>query len=134
MKRRKQKPKRKIPITIEQVPETVDICTEEYHRNWSKKECLTEIPVYNNSEGPVADLFPDTSPTAIFLTLFEGIHDHIVYQTNLYATKKNLNLNIKPYEVLNFIGINFLMGYHKLPSWKNYWSCAPDLTVPIIAK
>jgi len=49
------------------------------------------------------------------------------------AHKQNLNLNIKPYEVLIFLGINFLMGYHKLPSWKHYWSCAPDLSVPFVA-
>lgn len=67
------------------------------------------------------------------MTLFEGILDHIVYQTNLYGTQKSLNLNLKPYEVLNFMGINFLMGYHKLPSWKYYWCCAPDLSVPFVA-
>jgi len=61
------------------------------------------------------------------LNLFEGILDHIVYQTNLYGTQKYLNLNIKPYKVLNFLGINFLMGYHRLPRWKHYWNCAPDL-------
>lgn len=132
LKKTKPKPKKDKPITIEHVPVTEDV-TDEYHRIWRKKESKTDVPSYNNSEGPVEDLFHDTSPTGVFLTLFEGILDHIVYQTNLYGTQKNLNLNIKPYEVLNFLGINFLMGYHKLPSWKHYWSCAPDLSVPFVA-
>lgn len=113
-------------------PVTEDV-TDEYQRIWRKKESKTDVPSYNNSEGPVEDLFLDTTPTGVFLTLFEGILDHIVYQTNLYGTQKNLNLNIKPYEVLNFLGINFLMGYHRLPSWKHYWNCAPDLSVPFVA-
>ena len=131
LKKTKPKPKRKKPITIEHVPVTAGV-TDEYNRIWKKKECTTDVPSYNNSEGPVEDLFPDTSPTGVFLSLFDGILDHIVYQTNLYATQKNLNL--KPHEVLNFMGINFLMGYHKLPSWKHYWCCAPDLSVPFVAQ
>jgi len=35
--------------------------------------------------------------------------------------------------MLNFIRINFFMGYHKLPSWKNYWSTCPDLDVNLIS-
>ncbi|XP_008189411.1 piggyBac transposable element-derived protein 3-like, partial [Acyrthosiphon pisum] len=132
LKKTKPKPKKNTPVTTEHAPVTEDV-TDEYHRIWRKKESKTDVPSYNNSESPVEDLFLDTSPTGVFLTLFEGILDHIVYQTNLYGTQKNLNLNIKPYEVLNFLGINFLMGYHRLPSWKHYWSCAPDLSVPFVA-
>lgn len=35
--------------------------------------------------------------------------------------------------MLNFIGINFFIGYHKLSSWKNYWSTCPDLGVKLIS-
>ncbi|XP_015376727.1 PREDICTED: piggyBac transposable element-derived protein 2-like [Diuraphis noxia] len=132
IKKSKQSNLKKTKPKKNTAPVTEDV-TDEYHRIWRKKECKTDVPSYNNSEGPVEDLFLDTTPTSVFLTLFEGILDHIVYQTNLYGTQKNLNLNIKPYEVLNFLGINFLMGYHRLPSWKHYWSCAPDLSVPFVA-
>jgi len=32
-----------------------------------------------------------------------------------------------------FIGINFVMGYNRLPSWKDYWSTSNDLGVKIIS-
>ncbi|KAJ8886481.1 hypothetical protein PR048_012692 [Dryococelus australis] len=41
-------------------------------------------------------------------------------------------LNLKEGELLGFLGINFLMGYHKLPLWKHYWSTSEDLGVPVI--
>lgn len=58
----------------------------------------------------------------------------IVYQTNLYATQRGKNLNLKSDKLLVFIGINFLMGYHRVPSVKDYWSAADDLNVrPVVA-
>ena len=32
------------------------------------------------------------------------------------------------------IGINILMGYRKLPSYKNYWLKDPNFNVPIVSK
>lgn len=93
-----------------------------YSRKWTKNEVTTKVLLNNQPEGPVLDMFPDSSATEIFMTLFEGILEQLVHQTNLYATQKNITLNLKPYELLNFIGINFFMGYHKVPGWKNYWS------------
>jgi len=78
---KKIKSKKNKPIKIEDVD-----MTDEYHRIWKKTESKTYIPSYNNSECPLEDLFPDTSPTGVFLTLFEGILDHIVYQ--LYIVYK----------------------------------------------
>ena len=36
-------------------------------------------------------------------------------------------------ELYGFLGINLVMGYHKLPSWKMYWCNDADLSVPFIA-
>lgn len=36
--------------------------------------------------------------------------------------------------LLTFIGINFIMGYHKLPSLKDYWSTNRDFNVPVISE
>ena len=33
----------------------------------------------------------------------------------------------------SFFGINLGMGYHELPSWKNYWNIEPDFSVPLIS-
>lgn len=58
---------------------------------------------------------------------------HITFQSNLYATQKGKNLNLKDNELLAFFGINFLMGYHILPSIRHYWSSADDLLVKPVA-
>jgi hypothetical protein len=59
--------------------------------------------------------------------------DDIVYQTNLYATQRNKNLNLKK-ELLAFIGIIFFMGCHSLPSYKNYWSADEDFDTSIVRR
>ena len=43
-------------------------------------------------------------------------------------------MNFKESELLAFIGINFFMGFHKLPSYKHYWSCSDDLGIGIIKR
>lgn len=63
-----------------------------------KNKKITEVPCHNNPESPIEDLFPDTSVTGIYIALcfylMVGILDHIVFLTNLYDTRKDLNLNI----------------------------------------
>ena len=41
-------------------------------------------------------------------------------------------LPVKERELYDFIGINVLMGYHKLPSWLDYWKYDLDLSVPFV--
>ena len=66
----------------------------------------------------------------------EKIRENIVFQTNLYIQQKQKSKSILPLkerELYGFIGINLLMGYHKLPSWPDYWKCDPDLSVPFVS-
>lgn len=105
----------------------------EPNRKWSKKNKTTDIPNYCLSTGPVDELFHGETATSVFLELLDGFLDRLVFQTNLYGTQRDKILNIKRHEMLNFIGINFFMGYHKLPSWKNYWSTCSDLGVNLIS-
>ena len=42
-------------------------------------------------------------------------------------------LAVKERELYDFIGINVLMGYHKLPSWLDYWKYDLDLSVPFVS-
>jgi len=58
--------------------------------------------------------------------------DHLVFQTNLYAEqikvttgKQYVPTNAK--EINAFLGINLLMGIKRSPSYKDYWSSAPEL-------
>lgn len=105
----------------------------EPNRKWSKINKTTFNPNYCLSIGPVDELFHGETATSIFLEFFDDFLDHLVFQTNLYGTQRNKTLNVKRREMLNFIGINFFMGYHKLLSWKNYWSNASDLGVQLIS-
>lgn len=74
---------------------------------------------------------------SIFIT--EEILENIVFQTNLYA-EQMYQTNGKPYkatsitEIKAFIGINILMGIKKLPSYRDYWSTAPDMQDPYISQ
>lgn len=61
------------------------------------------------------------------------ILENICAQSNLYATQRGKTLNLRIEELKAFIGINFVMGYNRLPSWKDYWSTSNDLGVKIIS-
>lgn len=71
----------------------------------------------------------DKSPYNIFCQIFDNnLIEHIVFQTNLYATQIG-----KPFaptyddEIKVFIGLNMYMSIKRLPSYRDYWSSAPDL-------
>ena len=36
-------------------------------------------------------------------------------------------------EMYGFLGVNIVMGYHKLPSWTDYWKGDQDLSVPFVS-
>lgn len=73
------------------------------------------------------------TPTDIFIKVCGPLIGHICYESNLYATQKMKTLAMTEQEFLAFIGINFVMGYVHLPSWKDYWSTSNDLGVPIVS-
>ncbi|XP_025419597.1 piggyBac transposable element-derived protein 3-like [Sipha flava] len=73
------------------------------------------------------------TPTDVLMVFIESILDDLVYQINLYRTQNNKILRIQREDMLVFIGTNFFMGYHNIPSYKNYWSTSPDLGVKLIS-
>lgn len=58
---------------------------------------------------------------------------HITYQTNLYATQKDVNTTFTTTEeeILNFVAILIYMGIAQLPSVDDYW--AMETRVPQVA-
>ena len=46
----------------------------------------------------------------------------IVMGSNRYATQKGRNFETTEGEMNTFLGINFIMGINKLPSFEDYWS------------
>nr|XP_033799977.1 piggyBac transposable element-derived protein 4-like [Geotrypetes seraphini] len=65
---------------------------------------------------------------------FNDLAAHIVEQSNLYMKQKGVPFQTDAQEIRAFLGMNLVMGYHVLPSLKDYWSTDPDLQVPYIAK
>ncbi|KAJ8915100.1 hypothetical protein NQ315_000352 [Exocentrus adspersus] len=106
---------------------------EETNRKWKKQMCEETVVEYNIPEGPVeAEFIGCQSAVDVFLRLIgDRLLDHIVFQSNLYATQRGKTLNLSKEELLAFIGINFFMAYHRLPAWKHYWNTSKDLGTPI---
>ena len=47
--------------------------------------------------------------------------------------KNKPNFCVSEEEILTFLGILVLSGYHRLPQEKHYWSTRPDFGIPIVA-
>ncbi|KAJ8873108.1 hypothetical protein PR048_026725 [Dryococelus australis] len=72
------------------------------------------------------------TPTYVFVVMIGDAVGDDTFRSNLYATQNEKIFNLEEGELLGFLGINFIMGYHKLPSWKHYWSTLEDLGVPVM--
>ena len=86
--------------------------------------------------GLIKDHFADcTKPDDYFFAYFDNaIQENILYQTNLYITQSmKATPNLTSQELFSFLGINMIMGFHELPSWTDFWSCEPDLSVPFVS-
>ena len=66
-------------------------------------------------------------------TLFFKLICTYLHTTKAKSQKGKATLPVKERELYDVIGINLLMGYHKLPSWLDYWKCDPDLSVPFVS-
>ena len=86
--------------------------------------------------GPVEELFSGChSPGQYFTTFFDNsIVDDLIFQTTLYITQQECRVStVTRQDILGFIGINIIMGYHVLPSYTHYWCEGPDVSVPFIS-
>ena len=61
------------------------------------------------------------------------LKDIAVPQTHLYCEKQAHVLSTNVAEMKAFFGMQIVMGYHQLPSFRDYWSTDPDLAVSFIA-
>lgn len=74
------------------------------------------------------------SPLEIFLLFFDDdIQDLIVEQSLKYAHENNRqNFNFTKNDLLKFIGILLLSGYHTLPQTPMYWSSEEDKGLDVV--
>ena len=79
----------------------------------------------------------DSDPIDIFMELSQIkklTADVLVPQSNLYAIQNGRVFETTESEMLCYLGVNYLMGYHKLPAMYDYWSGESDLNVSLIGK
>ncbi|KAG5899689.1 hypothetical protein JTB14_015179 [Gonioctena quinquepunctata] len=109
---------------------------ERQKRKWKKRAITTNIPSYSMDENPIEEHFQHCSTyTDYFLTVLgPNIVEYIVYHSNLYATQRGKAMNFEEHELLAFLGLNYFMGYHTVPSCTHYWSCAEDLGIAIVKR
>ena len=83
------------------------------------------------------NLTDKSSPLEVFLLAseFEKLLKNIlVPQTNLYAQQKGVVFATTPEELKAYLGMNFVMGYHVLPSLRDYWCTDSDMRVGYVAE
>lgn len=76
------------------------------------------------------------NPIDIFemVTNFRSLIEKIIMPETLrFANENGAVFTTDLQELAAFIGMNYVMGYHVLPSLRNYWSTEPDMGVPYIA-
>lgn len=121
---RKIKKKTVSSVDTTSIPQLGDLNSElaanenTFNPVWKRKTNIpTSRPEYHQPIGVNKTSFSNcNTPTDVFLVFIDSILEDIVYQTNLYGTQMGKNLNIKKENILAFIGINFVMGYNRLPS------------------
>lgn len=108
---------------------------------------LTDSPVNHQSRleyesstsfefGKVTIDLEDKTPYEVFnkVSGFEDfIKNIVVPQTLLYCEQQAHVFTTNVDEIKAFFGMQVVMGYHQLPSLRDYWSTEPDLAVPYIA-
>ena len=85
--------------------------------------------------GPKEQEFEDCNrPIDFFLKFWDSnIENNILTQSNLYINQKQRVVPVFTLpDLRGFVGLNIVMGYHTLPSYKLYWSNQPDLAVPLM--
>lgn len=75
------------------------------------------------------------TPFAIFCatTNLEVLVDILVSESVTYAHQNGREFSVQKEEMKAFLGITLVMGYHILPSLRDYWSTEPDMGVPYIS-
>lgn len=77
----------------------------------------------------------DRTPFELFQYFFtDDFVNNLVTESNRYAAQNNVHTNPITYvEMMRFVGIILLSGYHELPAQNHYWSTDEDLGVPIVS-
>ena len=69
-----------------------------------------------------------------YVSNLDELIDFIVTESNRYATQKGKVFTTTSEEIKAFLGITILMGYHKLPTVRSYWSTVDDVHVEYVSQ
>lgn len=108
-----------------------DISEWNYHvpkRNLKQFNATSNISRQNYSKFRPIDFFK--------LLFTDQLLEMLWKQTNIYGEQRHGTnwIPIEITEITKWIGLNILMGYHKLPSYKSYWSSNLNFKVPILCE
>ena len=99
-------------------------------RKWSKR-----VTSFEHSFQPYSQSYSSCSVMQAFFQFFdESLMKKIHYETNLKSVQMGKPASISIEEIQVFLGINIMMGYHRLPSLRHYWCLSDDLGVPPIMR
>lgn len=118
----------------------IDVPVDRQKPKWNKIYNVCKPTPFLEDSGPVNIISNGDipSPCQLFeLFLSDNIIDNIVFQTNLYATQTRqgrMFVHLTKIEFKCFVAINLLMGLKKLPSYRDFWSSAPDLHDSFVSK
>ena len=120
------------PSTSTEIIQEVNTSTnKDVRRRWRKKE----EPMMNTNFVEDTNLrqFEPETPLDSFLYYFDAeLLERMTYETNLKSVQNGKESRISKKEIISILGMNMIMSYHQLPSYRNYWSGSNDLEVRII--
>lgn len=102
---------------------------------WRKKENISLGP--HSIPSGFGDVHLGKDMFEIYKLFFtDEMISHLTQQTNLYAQrdKNDKNFSIDEDEMMKFLGLLIISGYHSVPAENDYWSTSEDLEIPIFAK
>ncbi|GBP76352.1 hypothetical protein EVAR_52994_1 [Eumeta japonica] len=122
------------PSTSTAEPEIEAQVTHQPAFKWSQRTYLPNIfrnVEYEFGKVKICQVEADTllTPFDIFCaaTNFDDLVHYIVSESVRYAHQNGREFTIEPEEMKAFFGMNLVMGYHVLPSLRDYWSTEPDM-------
>lgn len=105
-------------------------------REWQALEEheFTRLPCKFDQPISKLELNDNAEPIEYFRQFIDNhVVDFVCYQSNHYRVLNNWKFpKIMPCDLLAWLGINFLRGYHRLPSTESYWSLSDDLGVDLV--
>ena len=124
---------------ISQLTTMNQTCYPHFEKNKIKSQCpqysQTPETMSHNGVKDIKQALGRKSVSDIFISMTNYILDKILEQSLLYSRQQNQHtFMFSKEELLKFIGILLISGYHTLPRERIYWNRAPECNVEIVAQ